>query len=275
MKPIRPHSLAPAIASARKSIDACVVVGGDIFADPAASNAFSHAIMRGIKTRMLFPSPTSEWLTKFTDPVKIQPSVYAKRFIKNADAVNRYGENLVRWYSTPGPCWFILIDQRFLYTKPMSIQSDTFPIREHRNVFIEHYYDLFHEIWETSVSNFTQLFSSINKSTRIELVDLSEELMDSLIQSPDEINNISPETFELLIADRLSAMGMGVKQVGNTYSKDGGVDIIAWPDHNFSYPFLLAVQAKHSRVGRHVGSSTVRDMKGVLSEAKSRGQVSS
>ena len=71
----------------------------------------------------------------------------------------------------------------------------------------------------------------------------------------------------MLVADRLSAMGMGVKQVGSVNSKDGGIDIVAWPEFNFACPFLLAVQVKHSKIGRAVSSRTVRDMKGVLSSA--------
>lgn len=80
----------------------------------------------------------------------------------------------------------------------------------------------------------------------------------------EAINELSPEAFEVLIADCLTRMGMEVRKVGSTYSSDGGVDLIATPQ-NSPFPFLLAVQAKHHRiVNRRTGPGPVKDMHAVL-----------
>lgn len=62
-------------------------------------------------------------------------------------------------------------------------------------------------------------------------------------------------------------MGLGVSKVGSTNAPDGGIDMVAWPERNASFPYLLAVQAKHSRKGHAVPQGVVRDLKGVLSAA--------
>lgn len=146
----------------------------------------------------------------------------------------------------------------------MSITSDTYPIQEGRPHFIEHFSSLFDDLWQNSLSDFSLTHQEKPGVVQIECIPLTLDLINLLLKNPTEINQISPEAFELLVADRLSAMGMGVKQIGKTNSKDGGIDIIAWPQFNFAYPFLLAVQVKHSKIGRAVGSGTVRDLKGVL-----------
>ncbi|PZO39968.1 MAG: hypothetical protein DCF17_12610 [Shackletoniella antarctica] len=59
-------------------------------------------------------------------------------------------------------------------------------------------------------------------------------------------------------------MGLSVQLVGDVYRKDGGVDIIAYPNRGCAFPFLLAVQAKHHRSNRKTGSPDVRDFHGLL-----------
>ena len=65
--------------------------------------------------------------------------------------------------------------------------------------------------------------------------------------------------------DRLIAMGLEVKRVGgSTYQKDGDIDAVAWPK-SLPYPFLLAVQAKHTRLpNRKLGPDPVQGLFGVI-----------
>ena len=114
---IRPYSLYQTIAKATHSIEACVVVGGDIFGFRDIDFALGRAIERGVKFRVLFPSPKSSWMKSFTEKGNIPVEVYSEGVFRNVDSVSRLG-GMARWYSAPGPCWFILIDQRLLYTKP-------------------------------------------------------------------------------------------------------------------------------------------------------------
>jgi hypothetical protein len=99
----------------------------------------------------------------------------------------------------------------------------------------------------------------------VHLANISPELWKALSSDPDELSRLTPEMFEELICDRLSQMGFGVERVGkNTYHRDGGVDIVAWPKTP-AFPFLMAVQAKHHRSPRKKTSvSPVRDLLGTV-----------
>jgi len=60
-------------------------------------------------------------------------------------------------------------------------------------------------------------------------------------------------------------MGFGVERVGgHSFHKDGGVDVVAWPNVS-EFPFLMAVQAKHHQSPqRKTGPSAVRELLGVV-----------
>lgn len=91
---------------------------------------------------------------------------------------------------------------------------------------------------------------------------ISEDHISILAECPSRLTQLSPAEFELLIADRLSEMGLRIQQVGATNRKDGGIGILACPMSGM--PFLLAVQVKHHRSSRKTGVSEIRDFAGVL-----------
>jgi anthranilate synthase component 2 len=107
---------------------------------------------------------------------------------------------------------------------------------------------------------------------RIETVDVTSELLTLLRKDEDNLYKITPEKFELFIADRLDAAGFAVMRVGATYSRDGGIDIIALPRFPSPCPFLLAVQVKHhSRADRKTGSPEVREFAGAIGHYEIQG----
>lgn len=78
-----------------------------------------------------------------------------------------------------------------------------------------------------------------------------------------DLLRISDADMEDFVIETLSRMGYGVRQVGRTHRKDGGVDIIAW--QRAPLPFLIAVQVKHHRFARRTtGSRDVRDLVGAV-----------
>lgn len=60
-------------------------------------------------------------------------------------------------------------------------------------------------------------------------------------------------------------MGFQVEQVGgNTFRKDGGIDIVAC-SNNSSFPLLMAIQVKHHKAPKYkTGPDAVRDLLGVI-----------
>jgi restriction endonuclease Mrr len=101
--------------------------------------------------------------------------------------------------------------------------------------------------------------------TKVHLANITAELIKLLSNDPEQIYQLSPKVFEELICDRLQEMNFGIARGGNhTFQKDGGVDIIAWPERS-TFPFLMAVQVKHHRSPQYkTGPGDVRDLLGVI-----------
>lgn len=99
---------------------------------------------------------------------------------------------------------------------------------------------------------------------RVELLGIGARLSPILEANETLIHALTPPQFQEFVCERLDAMGFEPRQVGDTYQRDGGIDILFWP--RLGFPFLGAVQAKHHRdPGRKEGPSAVRDFAGVLS----------
>ena len=98
---------------------------------------------------------------------------------------------------------------------------------------------------------------------RVELVDVSQVLLERLRLAPDEIYRISEEQLEELVCERLAAMGLEARRTGGTNRKDGGIDIFFW--NGGPFPILGAAQVKHHRTwNRSNGPDVIRDFCGVL-----------
>jgi hypothetical protein len=109
------------------------------------------------------------------------------------------------------------------------------------------------------------IFGPVGPYQYVEVVDFSAHLLDQLKRKPDDIYILSPDEFERLICDRLQAMGMWVRRVGTINEGDGGIDILAGPERDATFPYLVAVQAKHHRSPkRKSGPSSVRELQAVI-----------
>lgn len=95
------------------------------------------------------------------------------------------------------------------------------------------------------------------RSELITVVDATPQLVEVLRHDPQRMDQLSPEQFELIVAERLDRMGYAVERTGGTNLKDGGIDIIAVPKAGDVASFLLAVQVKHHRGGRSTGRDAV------------------
>ena len=100
---------------------------------------------------------------------------------------------------------------------------------------------------------------------RVELVTVTEQVLQLLAADPHRLRDATPEFFEEFVCNRLDALGYDLARVGSTtYRKDGGVDIVAWPRSQV-VPCLMAVQVKHTALSnRRVGPQPVRDLLGVV-----------
>jgi hypothetical protein len=100
---------------------------------------------------------------------------------------------------------------------------------------------------------------------RVELVDISRELLAMLEATPDRLRELTADQFELLICERLAAFGYDFERVGaHAFRKDGGIDLLAWQRTGL-IPLLIGVQAKHAGyTKRKVGPDAVRDLTGTV-----------
>jgi restriction endonuclease Mrr len=100
---------------------------------------------------------------------------------------------------------------------------------------------------------------------RVQLVGIGQILSEQLTENPSLIYQISPEDFEEFICERLFAMGLEPKRIGEINRKDGGVDIIFYPRLTCAFPFLGAAQVKHHRnPNTKEGPATVREFAGTI-----------
>ena len=83
--------------------------------------------------------------------------------------------------------------------------------------------------------------------TRIDIIHIGSQLATLVADDPELIYDLSPDQFEVLVCDRLFAMGFEPKRVGSVYQADGGVDIFFWPRTSNAFPFLGAAQVKHHK----------------------------
>jgi hypothetical protein len=255
-----------AIREARRSVDASVVVGGSVLADPASLKRLYAVAERGVAIRLLFPSPNSEWLRSLARGAQADVEVYCQMVAQaGARAAASLPGATIRCYDTPGPCWFVLVDGSVLFTKPFDASRPTVPVRERREEHVEHFGLIFEQLWQRATDDWNRPACLQDAPPLVYVVSMSAEVIRRLAAAPAELGNLSPEAFELLVADRLSAMGLGVQRVGSSNTRDGGIDMVAWPERNAAIPYLLAVQVKHSGKNRAVPQSVVRDLKGVLS----------
>lgn len=96
------------------------------------------------------------------------------------------------------------------------------------------------------------------------VVDATPHLIHRLASDPDELYNLDPERFEILLRDFLELNDFGTERTGASNRKDGGVDLVFWPKSGI--PYLGALQAKyHHARSSSTGSKEVRDFAGVLS----------
>jgi HJR/Mrr/RecB family endonuclease len=98
----------------------------------------------------------------------------------------------------------------------------------------------------------------------VEAVAVESALGSTLVRAASRrLEDLSPEEFELLVADCLDAMGLVPTRVGNVRAPDGGIDIIAIPRGSV-FPFLLAVQVKHHAAPHKTGVHDVRSFVGAV-----------
>jgi hypothetical protein len=103
----------------------------------------------------------------------------------------------------------------------------------------------------------------------ISLTDVSPDQLRWLEEDPERLKQLPPERFELLLADRFEAMGLCVQLIGRTNARDGGIDLIAYPDRRSNQPkYLLAVQAEHHRTDRKTGAPKVQKFVGAMSAVR-------
>ena len=98
---------------------------------------------------------------------------------------------------------------------------------------------------------------------RVQLVDITPQVLDILRAQPERLRELTPDAFEVLICERLERFGYVFARVGrHSFQRDGGIDLIAW-QRSALVPTLIAVQAKHTtRVDRQIGPQPVRDLVG-------------
>lgn len=96
------------------------------------------------------------------------------------------------------------------------------------------------------------------------VIDYTWKLLEDLRIDYNVIFSLTPEQFENLVAEFLVQSGFKVKLNGETYRKDGGIDLIAWKKDIVTIVIAIQVKFKHD-FSKKVTSGEVRDFQGALS----------
>lgn len=97
------------------------------------------------------------------------------------------------------------------------------------------------------------------------IIATENRLIQSLQKQPGDLRQLSPRSFEELLADLLADLGWEVELTKAT--RDGGADILAYMNTELGR-FLCLVEAKHYREDRKVGVELVRTLYGTLCDAQ-------
>ena len=76
------------------------------------------------------------------------------------------------------------------------------------------------------------------------------------------LRQLDGSSFERLLMTLIDRMGYHIKAVGDTNRKDGGIDIVAWPERGL--PHVVAIQAKHHTVQTNTSVGDVRNFVGAI-----------
>lgn len=133
----------------RESIDACVVVGGLLIS--VNSQKFAGAAHRGVRIRLLFPVPQSDWLTPMVTAAGGDREEYASRITGNADRAQALGPNVnIRWYGAPTTVWFAIFDGQIAAHMAINLMSPVTPTITTDGESIRRYRRLFGSFWASA-----------------------------------------------------------------------------------------------------------------------------
>lgn len=100
------------------------------------------------------------------------------------------------------------------------------------------------------------------KSCSIWLPDIDEELIDALKKNPEGVYSFNPQRFEKLVASIFRNQGFDIILTPET--KDGGYDIIAVNNDQFTGSKRFLVECKRYKEENRVGVGIVRGLYGVV-----------
>jgi hypothetical protein len=90
----------------------------------------------------------------------------------------------------------------------------------------------------------------------------STSILHWLGEDEGRLLRLNAASFERLLMALIDRMGYHVKPVGDTNQKDGGIDIVAWPEYGL--PHVVAIQAKHHAVQGNTSVGAVRNFVGAI-----------
>jgi Restriction endonuclease len=104
--------------------------------------------------------------------------------------------------------------------------------------------------------------STIDPDPICDLRRFSNSILHWLGEDEERLLQLNDTSFERLLITLIDRMGYHVKPVGDTHQKDGGIDIVAWPEQGL--PHLVAIQAKHHGVRGNTSVGDVRNFVGSI-----------
>lgn len=147
-------TLEETLVQSQSSLDACVIVGGSLIWK--RREQLENCLQRGVRLRILFPDPDSEWLVKMVSSVGMSIEDYSPRILKSAKIVQQFDQHVeIRWFTTAITNWFLIVDRKLVWHKMFSLTEKTAKQIVYTQQGITYYNNLFDSIWEESKDTLT------------------------------------------------------------------------------------------------------------------------
>lgn len=145
MVPAKSLTLDKLLARSTITVEASVLVGGTLLW--THHRTLESCVVRGVKVRFLFPSPTSTWLADFVGSAGAAVEDYAHRIQVNSSRGREIGAE-VRFHESPVAIWFALCDRAGVASKPIAFLNRAMPEISTDVIGVRHFASLFDCLWD-------------------------------------------------------------------------------------------------------------------------------
>lgn len=148
------------------SVDICVLVGGSVTG--RQSDTLKTLCAPSVAIRILFPHLRSPWLKDYINGSGASIEDYRGRIQRNSIHARGLGTEVdVRFHTRPVAAWFVVLDRKAVFTKPIAIHGGAELIHHEDQSIADRFTAMFTSIWNGATENSTVPACGVFSATRV------------------------------------------------------------------------------------------------------------